>query len=100
LLRSCCAASQDACCGFRRLAFAVLALEGDGAGGAQDQAAEAVSGGVAVPAAGAGAGYSGAWLAVGEGDGRAAEGSVVVWPVSSRSMRRWTQAERVSSPWA
>jgi hypothetical protein len=46
--------------------------QGRGAGGAEDQVAEAVAGGVALPAAGGRAGYSGAWLALtsdGEGQG-------------------------------
>jgi hypothetical protein len=49
-----------------QLAFLDLPLEGLGAGGAQDQAAEAVAGGAAVPASGAHAHGAGAGL-TGEG---------------------------------
>ena len=54
------------------LPFVFVALERGGAGAAEDQAAEAVAGGVSLPAAGYGAGRAGARLTGGEGD-RAAD---------------------------
>jgi len=54
------------------LPFVFVALERGGAGAAEDQAAEAVAGGVSLPAAGSGAGRAGARLTGGEGD-RAAD---------------------------
>jgi hypothetical protein len=60
-----CAAADGACRILGHLALVDLALMRGSAGGAQNQAAEAVPGRVAVPAAG----YPGAWLAGGKDEG-------------------------------